>query len=88
MKKTKTITLKVTETDYKDIKNCADKEGLSVSDYIRSRIKKDISKDWIRKTAVQQNLSRIAITLDKYEEKNSSLTDAIRKELNVLWRKL
>ncbi|MDE5696839.1 MAG: hypothetical protein K2I96_05425 [Lachnospiraceae bacterium] len=88
MKKTKTITIKVTEADYNDIKQRSDKEGLSISDYIRSYIKKDISKDWIRKIAVQKNLSRVAATLDKYGEKNKCLTDEIRKELSALWNKL
>ena len=88
MKKTKTITIKVTETEYDDIKEKAAKESLSVSSYVRSRIEIDISKKWIKKTVVQKNLSCVANTLDKYEEKNKHLTDAVRKELNKLWIKL
>ena len=88
MKKTKTITIKVTEAEYNDIKKKATKESLSVSSYVRSRIELDISKKWIQKTVVQKNLLHVATTLDKYEEKNKHLTDAVRKELNNLWIKL
>ena len=88
MSKVKSITVKVTETEYSKIKQRASKENSSVSDYIRSRIEGDISKSWIKKTTVQKILSRVATTLDKYQEKNNHLTDAIRNELNVLWEKL
>lgn len=45
MKKEKTITVKVSEKDYEKIKTEADKEGITVSDYIRSRIKGNITVD-------------------------------------------
>lgn len=88
MKREKTITIKVTTKEYERISRSAADEEASLSDYIRSRIAKDISKKWIKKTIVQQILSRIANTLDKYEEKNTHLTNAIRKDLSALWEKL
>jgi len=88
MKKDKTLSLKISTKDYDKIHKNASQKGISVSEYIRSLLKGDISKDWIKKTTVQQNLSRIASTLDKYEEKNAGLTAAIRKELDILWKKL
>lgn len=88
MKKDKTLSLKISMKDYDRIHKNASQNGVSVSEYIRSLLKGDISKDWIKKTTVQQNLSRIASTLDKNEEKNAGLTAAIRKELDILWKKL
>lgn len=88
MKKDKTLSLKISTKDYDRIHKNASQNGVSVSEYIRSLLKGDISKDWIKKTTVQQNLSRIASTLDKNEEKNTGLTAAIRKELDILWKKL
>lgn len=88
MKKDKTLSLKIPTKDYDRIHKIASQTGVSVSEYIRSLLKGDISKDWIKKTTVQQNLSHIASTLDKYEEKNTSLTAAVRKELDILWKKL
>lgn len=88
MKKDKTLSLKIPTKDYDRIHKDASQTGISVSEYIRSLLKGDISKNWIKKTTVQQNLSRIASTLDKYEEKNAELTAAVRKELDILWKKL
>ena len=88
MKKDKTITIKVTSKDYERINQSAAKERISISEYIRSRIDRNISKDWIKKTTVQKVLSNVAVTLDKYEEKNLYLTNTIKKKLCVLWEKL
>lgn len=88
MKKEKTLSLKISTKDYDRIHKSANQRQISVSEYIRSLLKEDISKDWIKKTVVQQNLSHIASTLDKYEEKNAGLTAAIRKELDILWKKI
>lgn len=88
MKKEHTISIKVTEKDYEEIKLNAKKAGITISDYVRSRIKINLSETWIKKTDVQKVLSRVATTLDKYEEKNKNLTSEIRKELKVLWQKL
>lgn len=87
-KKEKTITVKITEKVYEEIKQTAQKEGISISECVRSQISGNISKNWIKKTTVQKDLSRALTTLDKYEENNMKLTDAIRKELVVLWKKL
>lgn len=88
MKKDKTLSVKISVKDYDRIHHNANQKGISVSEYIRSILKEDISKDWIKKTTVQQHLSRMVSTLDKYEEKNAALTAAIRRELNILWKKL
>jgi len=88
MKKDKTLSFKISVKDYDKIHHNANQKGISVSEYIRSILKEDISKDWIKKTTVQQHLSRMISTLDKYEEKNAALTAAIRRELNILWKKL
>lgn len=87
-KKERTITVKITEKVYEELKQTAQKEGISISECIRSQISGSISKNWIKKTTVQKVLSRTLTTLDKYEEKNMYLTDSIRKELAVLWKKL
>ncbi len=88
MKKDKILSVKISTKDYDRIHQNANQKGISVSEYIRSILKEDISKDWIKKTTVQQHLSRMISTLDKYEEKNAALTAAIRWELNILWKKL
>jgi len=84
MKKDKTFSLKMSTKDYDRIHQNANQKGISVSEYIRSLLKEDISKDWIKKTTVQKDLSRVISTLDKYEEKNATLTVTIRRELNIL----
>lgn len=88
MSKEKTVSVKMSEKDYENLRRCADKENISMSSYIRSLIKGNVTQDWIKKTTVQQCLSDIEITLDKYEEKNKCLTDTVRKKLNHLWKKL
>ena len=88
MKKEKSITIKLSEEEYERIKKRAKGENLTVSAYIRPLLNEDLTKDWIKKTIVQQCLSHIEFTLDKNEEKNKHLTDVIKKELDKLWKKL
>ncbi len=59
-----------------------------ISAYVRSRMKEDLTKEWIKKTIVQQALLNIAKKLDKYEEKNLRIVQIIRKEVEMLWKKI
>lgn len=85
MEKQKEIKIRVSEQEYVRIKEAAKKSGESMSEYIRSRLDKNLTKKWIRKTEIQQFLSRIAVKLDRYEEKNAGLVQSIRKEMEGLW---
>ncbi len=85
MEKQKEIKIRVSEQEYVRIKETAKKSGESMSEYIRSRLDKDMTKKWIKKTEIQQFLSCIAVKLDKYEEKNAGLVQSIRKEMEGLW---
>ncbi len=51
-------------------------------------MKEDLTKEWIKKTIVQQALLNIAKKLDKYEEKNLRIVQIIRKEVEMLWKKI
>ena len=88
MKKEKSITIKLSEEEYERIKKHAKRENLTVSDYIRPLLNEDLTKNWIKKTTVQQGLLHIKLTLDKNEEKNKRLTDVISRELEKLLKKL
>ena len=85
MEKQKEIKIRVSEQEYVRIKEAAKKSGESMSEYIRSRLDKNLTKKWIRKTEIQQFLSRIAGKLDRCEEKNAGLIQSIRKEMEGLW---
>lgn len=85
MEKQKEIKIRVSEQEYVRIKETAKKSGESMSEYIRSRLDKDMTKKWIKKTEIQQFLSCIAVKLDRYEEKNAGLVQSIRKEMEGLW---
>ena len=85
MEKQKEIKIRISEQEYVRIKEAAKKRGESMSEYIRSRLDKDMTKKWIKKTEIQQFLSCIAVKLDRYEEKNAGLVQSIRKEMEGLW---
>lgn len=88
MEKNKTIKVKVTEEEYDSVKKAAQKQGESISGYVRPRLKEDFAECWVEKKEVQRSLSKIAFLLDKHQIKNNGLAEAVRKECDKLWRKL
>lgn len=88
MKKNREIKFRVSEDDFCRIEEAAKKSGETISAYVRSRMREDLTEGWIKKTVVQQALSNIAKKLDKYEEKNMRIVQSIRKEVEMLWKKI
>ncbi len=88
MNKEKIIQFRVTEKEYEKIKLDAKRQGEKISSYVRLRIQEDPAVKWIKKTAVQQRLSKIENVLDKYEDRNNRMAEGIRKEVAKLWNML
>lgn len=85
MSRDKMIKIRISEQEYDSVKEAAKKGGETMSEYVRSRLDKNLTKKWIRKTEIQQFLSRIAGKLDRCEEKNAGLVQSIRKDMEGLW---
>jgi hypothetical protein len=85
MSRNKIIKIRISEQEYAKVKEADEKRVETVSEYIRSRLDKELTKKWIKKTEVQQFLSRIERILDKYEEKNAGLVQHIREAMKGLW---
>lgn len=83
--KTKEIKIRVTEEEYHEVKRTARKKRETVSEYVRSHLDKDLTKKWVRKTEIQQFLSRIEVKLDKWEERNAGFVQSIREVVKELW---
>lgn len=81
MSRNKIIKIRISEQEYAKVKEADEKRVETVSEYIRSRLDKELTKKWIKKTEVQQFLSRIERILDKYEEKNAGLVQHIREAM-------
>lgn len=87
-KKDKQISFKVSEKEYASIQKAARENGETVSGYARGRMQKKLTDGWIKKTEVQESLSKISAMLDRKEEKNRRVAEPIRKEVAKLWKKL
>ena len=85
MSRNKMIKVRVSEKELARIEKAARKRGETMSEYVRSRLDENLTKKWIRKTEIQQFLSRIAGKLDRCEEKNAGLVQSIREEMEKLW---
>mgnify|MGYP005773088377 CR=1 FL=1 len=79
------ITIRFHQKDYEQVKEKAEAENITVSEYIRRKADMDISDDLIRKDALVHPLMRIAEILDKDQCKDNQTVRRIRKEVKKLW---
>ena len=91
-KKERTITIRLSDSDYKKISRKSDKEGMAISEFVResalntSRTVKGLEKKLTRiQVDVQEQLNSIYRQISTEAEENADIVIALKKGEKKLW---
>ena len=88
MKKTQTISLRLSEEEYDLLQEAAQKKNINASKYIRFKLQELDSGDWIKKEDLIPVIMNLSGILDRDEYKEIRTCKKLRKEFQKLWKLL